>query len=153
LIIRPETLTLDAAAALLDLVPGAMVELRGQDLQFVRAGARGVIALGDPHRGFAAPVALLAVGLYVVYACVRPLWQTAVLLALVVPLVALGNLVRVVVHGLVTMWTHASPTDGSPRDVALVASLVLTYFAMGALAAVLARLFVNADDGLTTATE
>jgi len=145
LIIRPETFTLDAATAVLDQLPGTIMELRGLDMHYLRDGAEGVIALGDPHRGFAAPVAFLMIGMYVIFARVRPWWQVTLLLAALAPLMALGNLVRVVLHGWLTMRTQADPTDGLPRDASMVAALVLTFLVAWMGAGVLARLVVDAD--------
>jgi hypothetical protein len=57
LTIRPETLTLEMATAILHRVLGIFVELRGSDIHYEHQGIAGVIALGDPHRGFVIPIA------------------------------------------------------------------------------------------------
>lgn len=51
LIIRPETLTISAAAEVFNALPGVLVQLDGPDFTFFRGDIEGTIALGEPHRG------------------------------------------------------------------------------------------------------
>lgn len=127
LINRPEMLTLRVAGKILDLLPGVQVTMVGRDLKYLHGDFAGTIGLGDIHRGFAAPLALLSLVVFVVYARVRPVFHVLVLLALSLPIVLLANLGRVVVHGWLTVRVHAAPTDGMPRDVGMVAGLFATY--------------------------
>jgi exosortase/archaeosortase family protein len=140
LIIRPETFTLKAVAAILDTVPGVMVEAKGSDLSWSTDGASGWIALGEPYRGASLMLASAALGLFVTYSRVRPWWHIAILGAAAVPIVLLCNLVRLTVWGLATIWLEAGPLDLRPQSIAIVASLLLAYGLFALAAAALERM-------------
>ncbi|MCB9865973.1 MAG: archaeosortase/exosortase family protein [Phycisphaerales bacterium] len=150
--IRPETLTMDTALKALNLLPDMVVRLQGTELHYVHAGVQGVVGLGDAHNGLAAPLALASVYVFVTFSRVRPAWQSAILLIVAIPVVALGNLLRVLLHACLTVWSGAMPAEGLPRDVALVLSLVATYLVVAAASIVLDHLFVEEGGDSRVAT-
>lgn len=136
LVILPETMTLRAVAASLDLFPGIMADVQGQDLAYT--GARsGTVALGEPQRGASLLLACLTVGIFVGAARVRPWPQTVVLVFAAGPIVLLCNYLRLLVFGLVTIVTSADPLDAGPRVLSTVLAPVLAWglFAMATAAA------------------
>jgi hypothetical protein len=130
LINKPERMMVRGSAMVLRMLPDTRVEVEHHDLHYTHGDTEGTIGLGEFHFGFAAPVAFLSAILFAIFVRVRPLWQVIVLLALAVPLVALGNFLRLVAHGLLTIYSSAPPTSGFPRDVSTVIALVLTYAAI-----------------------
>lgn len=146
LIIKPETLTLRLARAALAALPGAAVELRGPDLYFTHGDTAGTIALGEPHRGIAMLVAYVLVGVYVVFASVRPAWQVAVAAIAAGPIAIVCNLVRILTWGVVTIYARSEPTSLLPRSLATVISLLTAYALFALLCRVLSQFVAEADD-------
>lgn len=153
MIIRPETLTMDVAARLLDALPGWGVTLHGTDLHCVHAGVTSVAGLGDPHVGCMAPVSLACLYLFVVFARVRPWWQVAIFAVVGGPLVLLGNLLRVLAHAWLTVSATAAPLDRMPRDAALVISLLAVYGMAVVIGFLLDRLLVDGDEATDEADQ
>jgi len=145
LIIKPETVTLELAARMLDALPDTIIELNGPDLSYLQDGMGGAIALGDPHRGFALPLTYLSLAVFVIFSRVRPLWQVLTLGALAIPIVLSSNMLRLLLHALITIQLQASPLDGRPRDAAIMCSLVFAYVSTAACAGILKKLFVSTD--------
>lgn len=127
LIIRPETLTLSIAEPLLDALPGASVALDGPDLDYTTAAGSGTVALGDTRRGAALLITSVVVGVFVVFARVRPFWQVATLAVAAVPIALMCNLLRVLMWGGITIYAHPAPTETWPRTLAGVFSIVAAY--------------------------
>lgn len=153
LIIMPEALTLEAARATLDIVPEVLVELDGADLLYTRIdGTQGAIALGEPHRGFSLPLAMLTLALFVTFSSIRPTWHVIVAAILAGPVMLLCNYLRVVAWGLLTLFTDADPLDGTPRTLASLGALILVYLAYCLLFGVLGALSVkHAEPAVETA--
>ncbi len=128
LIIKPETYTLEISCAMFNLLPGGIIaELDGLDLLYFRDGVSGSIALGEPHRGATLLMSYLMIGVYVTFIRVRPLWQVIVSAIAAIPLVLSCNLIRLLMHGLVTIYGGAEATSPVPRMVSMAASLVLAF--------------------------
>ncbi|MHC5002722.1 MAG: archaeosortase/exosortase family protein [Planctomycetota bacterium] len=147
LIIRPETITLDAVRISLDMLPGVTVDLTGLDLTYERGGSRGTIALGEPRRGATLLLAFLTVGVFVTFIRVRPLWKVAVAALAAAPLVLLANYARLLIHGVVTIVIGADPLSPLPRAVATVLSLLLAYGLFVGLLAILDALVIEPARG------
>jgi len=145
LIIAPETYTLAATRLVLDQLPKVKAELRGPDLYFRHGGRTGSIALGEPRRGASLLLASLVIGVFVVFAQVRPFWQVAVMAVLAGPVVMLGNALRVFTWGVVTIYGQAMPTSGAPRAVAAVVSLLAAYAIFGLMCAILSNLVIETE--------
>ena len=126
-IIGPETYTMAAAEAVLDLLPGVMVQLEGPDLHYFGDMGTGTIALGESNRGASLLLSYLMLGVYVTYASVRPVWKIVVMAILAGPVVLLSNLLRVLIWGLVTIYGGAEPASSWPRFTAMLGSMVLAY--------------------------
>lgn len=145
LIIKPETVTLELAARVLDALPNTIIELNGPDLTYLHDGMSGAIALGDPHRGFALPLTYLSLAIFVIFSRVRPLWQVLTLGALAIPIVLSSNMLRLLLHAVMTIHLQATPLDGRPRNAAILCSLVFAYVITAACAGILKNLFVSTD--------
>jgi exosortase/archaeosortase family protein len=142
LVIRPETVTLEIAERLLTLLPGLAVTLDGPDLHF--DGVRtGVIALGDPNRGATLLLASVAIGMFVSFVQIRPLWQLCIAAVLAGPIILVCNLLRLLVHAAVTIYGEFAPVSAVPRTVSHVAGLLLAYAGFVALFAILKRIIVT----------
>ena len=124
LVIRPETMTLEIARMLLDLLPGVTAGLEVSDIIYLKGGESGAIALGYKYRGAMMLFPMALVGLYVIYARIRPWWQALVMLVLLGPIVFLGNIVRMFAWGVATIWLDAPPTDGRPYLISVVVALL-----------------------------
>ncbi len=127
MVIRPETLTLQATAATLDMLPGVRVDLTGADLHYATDDSSGTVALGEPWRGASLLFASATLGLFVIFARIRPWWQVAVLLGALPLVVLLINWFRLELWGLVTIYGRADPLSALPRIVATTGSLLACY--------------------------
>jgi hypothetical protein len=127
LIVRPETMTLSTAESILNMLPGVLVSLEGPDLFYTAGGVAGTIALGDPHRGASLFLAFLTIGVFVTSARIRPWWQIIVLGAAAVPIALLCNLARVLLQGIMTIYSGFGPLSGVPRTASAVLALAMCY--------------------------
>lgn len=127
LIIAPETYTLAAARAVLDLLPGVTVSLDGPDMFYETDHGAGAIALGEPHRGASLFMAYVAIGIFVTCFRLRPRWQVAAMTVVLVLGAAACNFLRVLIYGVVTIYTRADPLNPMPRYFSIVGSLMLAY--------------------------
>ena len=148
LIVRPETITLKVARAALALLPGVDVSLRGSDLIYGHAGIAGTIAVGESNRGMALLGAYGLIGVFVIFARIRPLWQVILAVLAAGPIMLLANFLRVLTWGVVTIYGGCSPTSEAPRDVAGTVSLLAAYVLCGGWCFILSRLVVE-EEGLT----
>ena len=146
LIIAPETYTLTAAHALLNLLPGVFVSLDGPDLSYVSSRGTGAIALGEPHRGASLFMAYTAIGIFVTFLRCRPGWQIVTITIAAIPVAMLCNLTRVLIHALATIMVHANPLNGMPRTAAAIVSILIAYGVYTLLLACLNRITVPAPD-------
>jgi exosortase len=149
LIIRPETYTLSATRFALDQLPGVDVRRDGPDLSFSRKDQYGTIALGEPRRGASLFTAYVAIGVFVVFARIRPVWQIMLLALAAVPITLLCNFLRIVCWGLIAIYTRPDPVNPVPRAVAATISLLLAYllFAFGCWVLVRVDAESDADGG------
>lgn len=127
LVIRPETLTLKAAAISLDMLPGVLVELQGADLRYISEGAAGTVALGEPWRGASMLLATASLGIFVIFSRIRPWWQGAILLAATPVLVLVVNLFRLDLWGILVIYGRADPLSPAPRIVATIGAFLACY--------------------------
>ncbi len=144
-IIKPETITLDAVSAALSLLPGVTVTLQGSDLLYYADGGSGSIALGEPHRGASLFLSYLTIGVFVTFARIRPLWQVAVMVVAAAPVVLICNFARVVCWGVLTIYAGSHPLSPVPRIVSIIFSLVLAYGLSTLLLGILSRLVIDAE--------
>ena len=146
LIIRPETYTLSATRFVLDKLPGVSVERVGPDLLFTRGQDTGSIGLGEYSRGARLLVASVAVGVFVVFSRIRPVWQVVVMALLAGPIALFCNLVRMFAWGATTIYGGFGPLSGLPRAVSILASLVLAYVLFALLCVMLDNLVLEVED-------
>ncbi|MHC4210991.1 MAG: archaeosortase/exosortase family protein [Planctomycetota bacterium] len=147
LIIKPETYTLGAVRATLDMLPGVFVELEGLDLSYFGARGSGTIALGEHHRGAGLLLAYLTLCVFVAFARIRPWWQVVTLGAVAPLIVLLCNYVRLLTWGLVTIYGGAGPLSPVPRLVSSTVGLLLAYALFVLVSVVLSRVLVQARPG------
>jgi len=127
LIIPVETRTLSAARFVLDELPGVQVTLTGPDLSYVRGEASGTIALGEARRGASLLWASVFIGVFVVFARIRPFWQIVLMAIAAGPIALFCNFLRVFTWGAATIYGHAPPLSSMPRNVSAVVSLFAAY--------------------------
>lgn len=144
--IKPETLTLSAARVVLDLLPSVSVQLVGPDLIYTRGGEIGGIAMGVPHRGASLLLAYVGIGVFVAFMRVRPFGHVLLLALAAGPIALLCNLLRLVILGIATIYTGASPLSYMPRNVGAAASLVIAYVMFLCAAGVLNLLSGGAEE-------
>ncbi len=146
LMMMPERHTLGATRAILNQLPGVELHLAGRDLTFVHNDQMGTIALGEPRRGASLLAAYAVIGVLVIFARVRPLWQVLALLAAGAPIVLGCNLARMLVWGLVSIYGRTAEISGLPRITSVIASLLLAYAMFAILAPALSKLVVDDQD-------
>ena len=146
LIITPETVTLSAVRATLDLLPGVFVDLVGPDFSYFGRRGTGTIALGESMRGASLLLSYLTIGVLAIFTRIRPLWQLAFLGAATIPIVLFCNYFRLVLWGVITIYAGAHPLSPLPRAVASVTSLVLAY-ALFMLATLIAAKILTEPEG------
>jgi len=139
LIIPVETRTLSAARLALDELPGVQVALVGPDLSYTRGEASGTIALGEARRGASLLWASVFIGVFVVFARIRPFWQVALMAIAAGPIVLFCNFLRAFTWGVATIYGHAPPLSSMPRNVSAVVSLLAAYGAFALCCAALGR--------------
>ncbi len=127
LIIRPETLTIELASEIWNMLPGVLVELNGPDFTFHYGDVTGSIALGEPHRGASLLASYLLVGVFTTFCRVRPWWQILVMAVASVPIVLICNFSRLMVWGVMSIYAGAPPGAHAPRILATVLSILLAW--------------------------
>jgi hypothetical protein len=132
LIIRPETYTLRATAAVMDRLPGLQTTLRGKDILYSGSGRKGAVALGESNRGARLLLAYAFLGAWVAFYRRRSNMRLALVAIAGVGIVLLSNFIRLLVWGLVQVYIWPDPVSPWPRTVAAIVSLVAAYglFAM-----------------------
>ncbi len=139
LIIPVETRTLSAARLALDQLPGVQVALVGPDLSYTRGEVSGTIALGEARRGASLLWASVFIGVFVVFARIRPFWQVVLMAIAAGPIALFCNFLRAFTWGAATIYSHAPPLSSTPRNVSAVVSLLAAYGAFAVCCAALGR--------------
>lgn len=128
-VILPETVTISAAAAMLDAVTWADVQRWGPDLHFATAGGDGWIALGQSYRGASMLLAMTMIVAFVAGAERRTFAGYAAFAAAAVPIVLCCNAIRLVLQGLMVIVALPDPSSAWPRHAANVAAIAVSYMA------------------------
>ena len=97
-------------------------------------------------RGARLLVASVAVGVFVVFSRIRPVWQVVVMALLAGPIALFCNLVRMFAWGATTIYGGFGPLSGVPRAVSILASLVLAYVLFALLCVMLDNLVLEVDE-------
>lgn len=140
IVIEPGTYTLSATRVTLDQLPGVQVRLDGSDFTFTRNQTTGTIALGEPRRGFTLLLSYATIGVFVVFARVRPFWQLVVMGVALVPVALFCNWLRLFTWGIATIYGGAAPVSAVPRATAAIVSLFAAYLIFALMCAVLGAL-------------
>lgn len=143
LVIKPETHTLAAARATLDLLPGVFVDLEGADLSYSGSHGMGTIALGEHHRGAGLLLSYLCLGILVASYTFRPWWQLLALAAAAPAIVLFCNYARLLLWGMITIYGGAGPLSPMPRLASAAGALMLAYAAFGLLAIALSKILAE----------
>lgn len=133
LIVRPETITLSIVESIVDLLPGVIASRDGLDITYLKDGAGGSIALGEPNRGAAMYLALLTVGIYVGFSRIRPAWQHIAAAIAAGPILLVANVARLVAWAIATIGLDADPLDGRPRVAGTITCLLVGWLLFGAV--------------------
>ena len=127
LIIRPETVTIATASAILDLLPGTQCVVQGTDLFLTHESDATAVALGESNRGAQLLLAYLLIGVFVAYSQQRSAGRIAFLAFAAIPVVFACNLLRFLTRGLLVHLTDLPPTSSWFRNSAAVISLLAAY--------------------------
>jgi len=127
LIIRPETYTIEATAAVLGRLPGVDTVIKGVDTFFESSSGAGVIALGQSNRGARLLPAFAMVGAFVVFSQVRSIWRLVFVGCATIPVILFCNFFRFLCQGLLQIYVVADPAGELLRNVSAVLSLLLAY--------------------------
>ena len=74
---------------------------------------------------------------------IRPLWNTLGLAAAAIPILLVCNYARLLLWGLITIWSGAGPLDAAPRFISTSFSLLLAYGLFGGTAVCLSRMLTT----------
>jgi len=143
LIIRPETYTIAVTAATLDKLPGVDIQIEGVDIFYSSANGSGCVALGESNRGARLLLAFLAVGVFVVFSRIRPMWRVITAAVLAMPIVLFCNFFRLLCWAVVVVYTGAAPESGLGRNVSLVCSLFASYGLFAIVCSARPNLFIE----------
>jgi exosortase/archaeosortase family protein len=127
LAMHPETVTIDATARTLNILPGNEVKAVGSDLLFKRQSASGVIALGESNRGARLFFAFALIGLFVIFCEHRSRWRVLGAIAFSIPIILLTNFVRLLTESLITIYAGIRAESSAARDISTAFSLMLVY--------------------------
>jgi hypothetical protein len=153
LIIRPETYTIAASAAVLDQLPGIHTWIQGTDLFFSSEQISGVIGLGESYRGVRLLQVFVAVGLFVVFSQIRSYWRLAVAALAAIPIVLFCNLFRLVCWGLVVIYGTVGPVSSLPRNFSAISSMLVLYGLFILACTLRVNLFIEIDEDKDTKTK
>ena len=144
--------SLYGAVSALNAVPGITASRHGTTIAYSRGAQSGEIGVGEQRFAFRLIPASLMIGLFAVFARPRPTWQIVLLTIVALPLVLLSNVLRIVAASLVAIWGNFSSVSNVPRNISIVAGLLLAWLlfilAMGLLRHVarLGQLFYVEED-------
>jgi exosortase/archaeosortase family protein len=117
--------SLRAADWTLSALPRLDAQISGTALKYTYAGQEGWIGLGVPRNGARLLVTIVFLAVVLAYVRRRPTWQIAFIAALALPVMLIGNVFRLIIYGLATVYGHAPPTASWPREVSYVATVLL----------------------------
>jgi len=146
LIIRPETYTIGAVAAVLGRLPGVDAVVKGVDVFFDSGISSGVVALGQSNRGTRLLPAFAAVGVFVVFSRIRSVWRLTFVACMAVPVILFCNFFRLLCWAILQLYWADDPTSNLPRSVSAVLSLLLAYGLFVLVATVKVNLFTDVDE-------
>jgi hypothetical protein len=127
LIIRPETYSIAAGSAILDLLPGTQCVIQGTDLFLTDEPGATAVAVGESNRGARLLLVYLLIGVFVAFSQVRSTGRIVFLAISAIPVVFLCNLLRFLTMGLLTFLTDLGPTSSGFRNGAAIVSLLAAY--------------------------
>ncbi len=145
LIIRPETYTIQAVAAVLGALPGVDTVVRGVDVFFKSDFRSGVVALAESNRGARLLPAFAALGVFVAFSRIRSVRRLVIIACTAIPIVLFCNFFRFFCWGVLDVYAADSPVSPLPRNASTILSLLLAYVLFAWVSAAKLNLFVDAD--------
>ena len=127
LIIRPETYTIEATAAVLGRLPGVDTVIKGVDTFFESSSGAGVVALGQSNRGARLLAAFATVGAFVVFSQIRSIRRLLFVACAAIPTILFCNFFRFLCWALLQVYVEPDPESALPRNLSMTLSLCLSY--------------------------
>jgi len=146
LIIRPETYTIEATAAVLGRLPGVDTVIKGVDLFFESSSGAGVVALGQSNRGARLLAAFAVVGVFVVFSQGRSIWRLVFVGCATIPVILFCNFFRFLCWAVLQVYVAVDPASALPRNVSMILSLCLSYALFVLVSSARLNLFVEVDE-------
>ncbi len=146
LIIRPETYTIAASAAVLDQLPGVDTLVKGTDLFYSLGQTTGVVGLGESYRGVRLLQPFAALGIFVAFSRTRSVLRLVFVSLCGIAILFFCNLFRLIFFSLVVIYGGIGPTSSLPRTIAAVCSIFVFYGLFALLCSFKLNLFVEIDE-------
>jgi len=146
LIIRPETYTIGASAAVLDQLPGVDTLVKGTDLFYSLGQTTGVVGLGESYRGVRLLQPFAALGIFVAFSRIRSVLRLVFVSLCGIAILFFCNFLRLICLSLVVIYGEAGPINSLPRTIAAVCSIFVFYGLFALLCSFRLNLFVEIDE-------
>jgi hypothetical protein len=124
---RPAVMTIDAVAAVLDLLPGLMAQRDRFEIICSHGGSDYIIGLGEFNLGASLLLTSLTIWVFATFARVRPAWQVVATGIAAGPAALLVSFLRLMGWSLLAVYGGFGPLSGTPRLFAALGSVVLAY--------------------------
>lgn len=146
LIIRPETYTIGASAAVLDQLPGVDTSVKGTDLFYSLGQTTGVVGLGESYRGVRLLQPFAALGIFVAFSRIRSVLRLVFVSLCGLAVLFFCNLFRLLCLSLVVIYGGVGPASSLPRTIAAVCSIFVFYGLFAFLCSFKLNLFVEIEE-------
>ena len=145
IIIRLETLTIEACVRILSLLPGTDVFVRGVDIVFSSTKSDGIVALGESNRGVRLLSAFGVLGTFIVFSEIRSWRRIFIVSILALPIVFLCNFLRLLFWAILGIYAQFSMVSKIPRTVSFVFSILVLYGLFALVCVFKLNLFIEDD--------
>ena len=149
IIIRFETVTIEACARILSFLPGTDVFVKGVDIVFSSAKNNGMVAMGESNRGARLLSAFGVLGTFIVFSEIRPWRRIFIVSILALPIVFLCNFLRLLFWAILGIYAQLSVISKLPRTVSFIFSILVLYGLFALVCVFKLNLFVEDDSADT----
>jgi hypothetical protein len=146
LIIRPETYTIGASAAVLNQLLGVDTSVKGTDLFYSLGQTTGVVGLGESYRGVRLLQPFAALGIFVAFSRIRSVLRLVFVSLCGIAILFFCNFLRLICLSLVVIYGGVGPTSSPPRAIAAVCSIFIFYALFAFLCSFRLNLFVEIEE-------